>query len=93
MRNSRCLTQRSQPGVRAPSLCGPPQLLCASAACRSLRPEDVLRRQRALEQERLKFLYQKLPGQQHSALGRLVTEHMCAYARARRGWQGSMGSA
>ena len=76
MRNSRCLTQRSQPGVRAPSLCGPPQLLCASAACRSLRPEDVLRRQRALEQERLKFLYQKLPGHQLSVLGQLVISRL-----------------
>ena len=42
--------------------------------------EEVLRRQRALEQERPKFMYQKRPEDRLSVLGGLVAKRMCSAA-------------
>lgn len=79
------LLDRQQPcsSIGAASLVTPGPFLAGwLAGCRARSPEDIRRRQAALERERLKFFYPEPHHVGESAtLGAIVIKNMCARAR------------
>lgn len=51
------------------------------AGCRARTPEDIRRRQEALERERLNIFYPEAHRRGESVLGAIVIKNMCARAR------------